>query len=45
MGEIGIKQTKSTCDNEKYIPTTKYVTITPKIFLSPYFLIGDLRPK
>ena len=59
MSEIGGKtniETKSfipknICDNEKYIPTTKYVTITPlqnvqkQIFLSPYFLKGNLRPK
>ena len=59
MGEIGVKQIlnkksfipKNICDNEKYIPTTKYVTITPlqnvqkQIFLSPYFLKGNLRPK
>ena len=42
---------KNICANEKYIPTTKYVTITPlqdvqkQIFLSPYFLEGSLRPK
>ena len=37
MGEIGVKQIlkqkifflKNICDNEKYMPTTKYVTITP----------------
>ena len=42
---------KINCDNEKYIPITKYVTTTPiqnvpkQIFLTPYILKGNPRPK
>ena len=45
---------KNICDSEKYIPTTKYVTIIPpmlhhkkckKNISEPLIFKGDLRPK